>query len=157
LRQALNALADAAPEWLQTIAKPEWFPRYALRFESSREPTQPAARLQVSEAMGADGAELLEAVRHAPEHERLRQLPAVELLRQVWLQQFYTEHSDDVTAHVRLRAEADRPPDAQRIHSHKEDFLLSFQRLMSRSAMQISRKNRVSAIVPRRHYLFKGQ
>jgi transposase len=117
LRLALNALAEAAPDWLRSVAKPEWFARYALRFESSREPTPPAERLQVSEAMGADGAELLEAVRLAPQHECLRQLPAVELLRHVWLQQFYSEHRTDSTVHIRLRAEADRPPGAQSIHS----------------------------------------
>ena len=117
LRLALNVLAEAAPDWLRSVAKPEWFARYALRFESSREPTQPAERLQVSEAMGADGAELLEAIRISAERERLRQLPAVELLRRVWLQQFYSEHRDDGTVHIRLRADTDRPPGAQSIQS----------------------------------------
>jgi transposase len=33
-RAALNELAVLAPEWLQTLARPEWYPRYGRRLEN---------------------------------------------------------------------------------------------------------------------------
>lgn len=69
------------------------------------------------ETIGLDGVVLLNAVRTAPESAVLRQLPGVELLRQVWLQQFYTEIAEDHTIHCRLRTDEEQPPGALRIHS----------------------------------------
>jgi transposase len=33
MRAALNALAEAAPEWVREHADPEWFERYSKRIE----------------------------------------------------------------------------------------------------------------------------
>lgn len=38
LRSALNALAQAAPDWLVGVAEPDWFRHYATRAEDSRFP-----------------------------------------------------------------------------------------------------------------------
>ncbi len=117
MRRALNELADAAPDWLRTIAKVDWFPRYAQRFDSMRLPKDPAARQKLIETIGRDGVVLLNAVRTAADNEILRKLPGVELLRQVWLQQFYTEISEDDSIHCRLRTDEEQPPGELRIHS----------------------------------------
>lgn len=117
LRRALNELADTAPDWLRTIAKLEWFPRYAQRFDSIRLPKDPAARQELIETIGVDGVVVLNAVRSAPESEILRRLPGVEILRQVWVQQYYTEIVEDGTIHSRLRTDEEQPPGALRIHS----------------------------------------
>jgi transposase len=117
LRQALNELAIAAPEWLQGVAKPEWFLRYGRRFENMRLPQGQAEREQLAETIGADGATLLEAVRMAGEWEQLRQIRGVEVLRQVWVQQYWSERDEQGQEHIRLRDSNNQPPSEQRIQS----------------------------------------
>ncbi len=88
LRAALNALAAEAPDWLRSIAPPEWHERYDRRIEDYRLPRGREARLAYAATVGADGERLLEALTapNAPEH--LAQLPAVDLLRRVWRAEF---------------------------------------------------------------------
>ena len=117
LRQALNALADLAPEWLKGVAQPEWFARYAQRFDGVRFPKGQAEREQWMETIGADGVVLLEAVRTAKERDTLRRVPAVEVLRQVWVQQYWTERDAEGQEHLRLRQDEDQPSCKQRIQS----------------------------------------
>ena len=54
----------------------------------------------------------MEAIYSSEALTTLRQLPAVETLRRLWLQQFYAPEST-----VRLRAQEDRPPCVQQIRS----------------------------------------
>jgi transposase len=117
MRQALNALAQAEPDWLRQVAPPDWFPRYAQRFDLLRLPKKPAERQQLIETIGRDGMTLLEAVRRAPPGDGLRTLPAVELLRQMWLQQFWLEEGDEGHYHLHLRQDENQPPGDQRLHS----------------------------------------
>jgi transposase len=117
MRRALNALADAAPDWLATIAQPEWFARYAQRFDSIRLPKEAAARQQLIETIGADGLALLSAVHASPARKTLYPLPGVETLRQVWVQQYYSESREDGTFSIRLRTQEEQPPGDRRIHS----------------------------------------
>lgn len=92
LRAALNALAAAAPDWLAAHLEPEWFDRYCARSEDSRFPTRWSARAAHADQVGADGMVVLRAVTAAEAPSWLRQLPAVDLLRQIWVQQYqYTE------------------------------------------------------------------
>ncbi len=88
LRAALNALAAAAPDWLADLAEPEWFDRYSARAEDARFPTRWAARAAHADQIGADGLVVLTGVAAPAAPVWLRQLPAVELLRQIWLQQY---------------------------------------------------------------------
>lgn len=97
LRKALNDLALVAPDWLRAHLNEEWFTRYGRRIEESRLPKEKVAREQWAEKVGADGWQLLKAIYSNSEeaHQKqkedmawLRRLPAVEVLRQVWLQQF---------------------------------------------------------------------
>ena len=132
LRQALNALATVAPDWLRPHLAPgwdTWAERYGARFDASRLPTDPAAREAWAVAVGADGYHLLRAV-YAPDAPPwLRTVPAVETLRQVWVQQFHppatldappdpgTPGAPGAGARPRWRAAPDIPPAAQLIHS----------------------------------------
>ncbi len=84
LRAALNAIAAEAPDWLRSVAPPDWHERYDRRIEDYRLPRGREARLAYAATVGVDGARLLEALTAPNVPERLAQLPAVDLLRHVW-------------------------------------------------------------------------
>jgi transposase len=88
LRHALNCLALVAPEWLLAHSQPEWVDRYGVRLEDSRLPSSEADRQTWALSVGQDGASLLNAlfVPHAPSW--LREVPAIEIVRRVWLQNY---------------------------------------------------------------------
>jgi transposase len=112
LRQVLEVLAVAAPEWLRAPVPAEWFERYGQRFEDYRLPDSRAARTELAETIGADGFQLLAWVYAPTAPAWLREIPAVDVLRQVWLQQFYAAPLGEP---VRWRAADDLPPSAQLI------------------------------------------
>ncbi len=112
LRHALNCLAVAAPEWLRSQTLPEWVERYGRRFDDERLPESEKERQALAHTIGADGYRLLEAVSAGSAPGWLREVPAVQLLRQVWVQQFYREE-----AGLRFRTEKEIPPAAQFIGS----------------------------------------
>ena len=105
MRQALNHLAEAAPEWLLAQVSPDWFDLYSERFEEYRLPKEKAERYALAERIGADGYHLLAALYEEEAPDPVRQLPAVEVLRQVWLQQFMLEEGQ-----VRWRSSDNLPP-----------------------------------------------
>jgi transposase len=88
LRAALNALATAAPEWLRAEADPAWLERYDRRAGDHDVPQGEAKRRAHAEQIGRDGHLLLAAIMASGAPIWLRQIPAVELLRQAWLQNF---------------------------------------------------------------------
>jgi transposase len=94
LHHALNVLADAAPDWLQAQITPEWFERYGQRFDNSRLPKDQAEREQLALTIGFDGIYLLTQVYAAVALPYLSALPAVETVRQVWVQQYYRARED---------------------------------------------------------------
>jgi transposase len=112
LRATLNSLATVAPQWLREEAPPEWFDRYSARVEKSRLPKGREARYAHAEVIGGDGDQLLDALGRAATPRRLWHVPAVEVLRQVWLQQFYFEDG-----RVKWRTAEDLAPAGQRINS----------------------------------------
>lgn len=89
LRCALNALAAVVPEWVQEWVPPVWFERYSRRFEEYRLPSARAERYAFAEQIGTDGFQLLDRVYAPASPSWLREIPAVEVLRRVWVQQFY--------------------------------------------------------------------
>ncbi|MFF0496369.1 IS1182 family transposase [Nocardia aobensis] len=116
LRAALNALAAAAPEWLSGVSEPEWFDRYSARSEDTRFPSRWAARAAHANQVGADGMAVLSAVTATAAPSWLRKIPAVELLRRIWIQQFHLV-DDEVT----WRDKKDLPPAAIRYCSPYDD------------------------------------
>ena len=108
LRHALNSLAVAAPDWLAAHSRPAWAERYARRADDYRLPTKPDERKALAEATGQDGAALLAAVRDSVAPPWLREIPAVETLRRVWVQQFIVEGEA-----LRWRITEELPPAAR--------------------------------------------
>ncbi len=88
LRLALNSLAVVAPEWLRAQVPPAWFDRYASRIEKYRLPKTTAAREELPVMIGANGRRLLQVVDAATDLPWLRDMPAVQTLRQVWAEQY---------------------------------------------------------------------
>ncbi|MDI3409518.1 IS1182 family transposase [Streptomyces cavernicola] len=110
LRLALNAVARTAPDWLNDHAPDEWFQHYATRIDDSRFPKAATKRAPIGLRIGTDGMRLLRLIwAHEAPHE-LRLLPEVEVLRQVWVQQFHL-----VDGEVRRRRPEDHPPGKIRV------------------------------------------
>lgn len=87
MRYALNTLAEIAPTWLQSVALEEWYDCYSQRLEDTRLPKKPEEREALTTQIGFDGFYLTDQLDSSDVPMTWRQLPAVEALRQVWLQQ----------------------------------------------------------------------
>lgn len=98
LRAALNSLALAAPEWLQSQVTTEWVERYGRRVEEYRLPKGEQARADYAALIGTDGFHLLRALEAETAPPQLGGLESVNVLRQTWKQQFIEEDG-----RVRLR------------------------------------------------------
>ncbi len=108
MRSALNALAEADPDWLGPLIDPEWVERYSHRVSDYHLPKGKEARRAMASLIGADGRRLLTAVYAEGASAGLRRLPQVQVLREVWLQQFYAPTQQDGT--MRWREVDDLPP-----------------------------------------------
>lgn len=93
-RAALNSLAVAAPEWLKGECQEAWIERYEHRMEDYRLPNGKQAREAYAVIIGNDGASLLSAVYAASAPAWLCEIPAVQILRRVWVQNFYWEEGE---------------------------------------------------------------
>ncbi len=89
MRHALESLAVAAPDWLRAHAGPDWAERYGHRAMDDRLAKNAARRDERARTVGGDGHVLLAAALDPAAPGWLRQVPAVETLRRVWVQQFY--------------------------------------------------------------------
>jgi transposase len=112
LRAALNSLATVVPDWVKAHAPKEWYDRYEMRMENFRFPSQKSKQEELAEQFGQDGWQLLEMVYAEEAWPWLREVPAVQVLRQVWLQQFWMQ--DD---QLRWRANDNIPPASRLISS----------------------------------------
>ena len=89
VRAALEALAAAHPAWLeQRICVPDFARRYGTPVTSWRPPVSQAKRDELAIAYARDGYALLEAVRDSSSPAWLRELPAVDVLRRVLVQNY---------------------------------------------------------------------
>jgi transposase len=113
MRAAPNVLAVAAPEWLRAHAQPQWFERYRPRFEHSFLPESPTKRQALADVIGANGAALLPAEYTDEAPSSLRTLPAVDVLRQISVQNYLPHQNGGVT----WRDHHNIPPAAQFISS----------------------------------------
>jgi transposase len=112
MRSALNSLAVVAPAWVMEQSEPAWIDRYDPPFEARRLPQSKAQRTALAHTIGADGVQLLTAIFAPQAPPWLREIPAVQTLRQVWLEQFYRDEDG-----LRLRRTEELPPAGQRINS----------------------------------------
>jgi transposase len=89
VRAAVEALAAAHPDWLaQRICVPDWTRRYGTPMTSWRPPASKAKQDELAIAYARDGYALLEAVYGKTAPGWLRELPAVDVLRLVLLQNY---------------------------------------------------------------------
>lgn len=95
LRHALDVLATTAPVWLRARTAPAWVDRYGLRASEFRWPKGDAARRAWAVQPGADGFALLALARADNAPSAVRGVPALEMLRQVWVQNFIVEHGPE--------------------------------------------------------------
>lgn len=107
LRASLNQLADVAPDWLLEQVSPDWFEMYGPRFENYRLPSQKKERTELALCIGQDGSDLLKAIDSQSAPSWLRTLPRVQILRQVWIQNYY---NDGQQLHWRTQKEYGMPP-----------------------------------------------
>jgi transposase len=114
LRHALNQLARHAPDWVRRQVPREWFDRYSRRIEDYRLPSGKAERQALAELIGADGVTLLSLLADPTTPADLPELPAIQILRRVWIQQYYAPTE---AGQVRWRSAEDLPPAALMIGS----------------------------------------
>jgi transposase len=112
MRFALNSLAVVAPSWLLSQREDEWRERYGHRIEESRLPKSEAGRQALAEQIGADGGKLLTAVFDPLAPVWLREIEAVEILRQMWVQNYQSSDGQ-----LRWREAEKLPPATQFIRS----------------------------------------
>ena len=91
LRAALEALAAAAPDWLAGVIDASWQQVYGARIDNLHLPESESKRRELMVRYGTDGYFLLEQVHGPGAPAWLRELPAVQALRRIWVQQFYRE------------------------------------------------------------------
>jgi len=120
VRAAVEALVAAAPGWFVAMFDvPGWSRRYEQRIDSWRLPTSQTKRDALALDYGRDGHALLAAVYGPSAPGWLRELPAVQVLRTVLLQNYYA-CQDQAGKQVIRRRDAERdgiPPAPSRITS----------------------------------------
>ena len=108
----LNVLATVAGDWLKAWVPREWFDRYEKRLDEYRLPQEPKERIQLAEMIGVDGHHLLTQVSSDAAPQWLRSLPAIDTMRQIWLQQFLIQEGK-----VHWRTKENVPPSALMLSS----------------------------------------
>jgi transposase len=116
LRHALNSLAVAAPDWLRKHSPSDWVDRYGRHSDESRLPSAEADRQAFAAQVGQDGHALLAVVYGPGSPSWLAEVPAVETLRRVWVQQFAIR-----AGRVNWRTEAEGIPPASQFISSPYD------------------------------------
>ena len=120
MRHALDTLATEAPDflqdWIGTHVQPEQLPQwsrlYSRRVDDYRLPKKEKERQLVVEAIGRDGQQLLFAVYAAKTLPELREIPAVEALRRIWVQNYY-----QINTKIEWRDADNIPPSRQFLSS----------------------------------------
>jgi transposase len=113
LQAALDAIADTTPNWLRDWVTPEWFTRYGQLLTEFRLPQKETEREALAVQIGWDGVKLLTAIYdNSSISLLLRELPAVETLRQIWVQQYVLMEDT-----LRWRKREEMPPAARLIQS----------------------------------------
>jgi transposase len=116
MHQALNQLSEAASAWVQQHVPLAWYARYGLRAEQTRLPKDASKREALARQVGMDGYQLLDWVMTAESPPGLHDLPALEALRWIWVQQSYRCTAPGYEA-LRWRTGDEQPPSALLIHS----------------------------------------
>ena len=109
VRAALEALTAAHPDWVaQRVCVTDWARRYGTPMTSWRPPASKAKQDELAIAYARDGYALLEAVYGSSSPAWLGQVPAVDVLRRVLLQNYTRVIHGDGREVIRRR---EREPD----------------------------------------------
>jgi transposase len=112
VRAAVEALSAAAPDWLaQVIDVPGWSRRYGRRIDSWKMPASKTKQDALALGYGRDGFALLGAVYAPGQPAWLRQLPAVQVLRQVLVQNYTRTTARNGREVIKRREKADEGGD----------------------------------------------
>jgi transposase len=145
LRLVLNILAEVAPAWPQEHAQPEWAERYDRHNDDAWQPSNKVGYETLAAEVGADGAALLAAVHEVRAPAWLREVPAVQVMRRIWVQNYVPTETG-----LRWRTRADGLPPAARYISSRHDLDAHFGR--GRSTGWIGYKLYVTEpAIPSRH------
>jgi transposase len=117
LRAALNEIAAVAPDWLRGVAPRAWYERYARRVEDGRLPRAAAEREAYARTVGEGGFALLDRLDEPAAPEGLGRLPAVEVLRRVWVRHCVREDGAPPGGGAKLRGKDDPPPEGEPVES----------------------------------------
>ena len=117
MRKTLNDLATVAPEWLLEQVTPDWFDLYGPRFDCYRLPQSKSEVGELQLQIGRDGHHLLEAIYSEEGLDYLAEIPSVQIMRQVWMQQYYYQNGQ-----LKWRTRKQLPPNKLLIES-PYDFL----------------------------------
>ena len=128
LRNALDDLAAAAPDWLRVIAPPAWFERYTRRLEEYRLPKGREAREALALEIGADGVLLLASLDAPDAPAKARAVSMVRTLREVWR----VHYTCGDGGRLRWRRSEELPPVAERMQSpHDPEAHFSMKRQLA--------------------------
>ncbi len=105
VRQALEVLVDVMPDWFKGWLKADWVARYGQPLNSYRLPKEKKARAEMGLVIGWDGYEVLTQVYAATAPRWLREVPAIETLRRIWIQQY-----EELDGQLHWRDDKDLPP-----------------------------------------------
>ena len=108
LRATLEALAVAHPHWLSSVIDAGWQQVYGARIDNLRLPAAKTRRAELMTQYGRDGYHLLERVYGPGAPDWLRQIPAVDVLRRIWIQQFHRD-VDTTTGRAEVRRREPAP------------------------------------------------
>lgn len=113
LRQALENLAAVVPEWLQSWVPEQWYEQYGIPINGYRLPTEDSEQTQLAVTIGQDGLCLLTKVYQPSAYDWLYEIPAIQILRQIWCQQY----GHDEQGRLYWRSNKQTPPASIRIIS----------------------------------------
>ncbi|WP_157845574.1 transposase [Kitasatospora phosalacinea] len=92
-RAALEELTVTDEEWVAARITDEWARRYGRPVRYDRLPKETKERERYALTVGEDGMRLFHALLAPDAPARLRRLPKVEVLRQVWIQQYWYDET----------------------------------------------------------------
>ena len=116
MRYVLNELAQTTPDWLTSVVLPDWYERYGRRFDSFHLPDSREKRQALVKQIGEDGYRLMRYALAAEAPAVVRNAHCVEVLRQIWVQQYYRETAKP-DVQVSLRSNDQMPAAEKRILS----------------------------------------
>ena len=123
LQLAVVALVEANREWCEEIIPPSWEDKYGERFVRQRYSEQEWKEYEVN--IGNDGQWLLNRLNDRGAPAELQDLPAVQVLRTVWAQQFRAAQGQMVYQDLKKydgHTQIQTPHDPEARYSRKRKF-----------------------------------